>query len=145
MLILEHSGYCDRYAAYQARQVCLRAIRLSVPSKEMYEYAAQASLGDDVYHEPNTSALEAHVARLFGKEAAVFVASGTMSNQLATRTHLEQPPYSIVCDHRAHIYKCEGGGLAFHTGAQTIPVIPSNGKRLIRVLCHLPEPQPTAV
>jgi threonine aldolase len=97
----------------------------------MYDYASQASLGDDVfYDEPNTATLEAHMARLFGKEAALFVASGTMSNQLATRTHLKQPPYSIVCDHRAHIYVCEAGGLAFHTGAQVIPVIPSNGKRL---------------
>jgi len=75
-------------------------------------------------------------AGLLAKEAALFVASGTMSNQLAIRTHLKQPPYSIVCDHRAHIYLCEAGGLAFHTGAQVIPVIPSNGKR--RILCHLP-------
>jgi threonine aldolase len=102
----------------------------------MYEYAVQASLGDDVHHEPNTAALEAHIARLFGKEAALFVASGTMSNQLAIRTHLKQPPYSIVCDHRAHIYRSETGGLAFHTGAQAIPVLPSNGKGSI--LCYLP-------
>ena len=97
----------------------------------MYEYAVQASLGDDVYHVPNTAsaALEAHMARLFGKEAALFVPSGTMSNQLAIRTHLKQPPYSIVCDHRAHAYAYESGGLAYHTGAQAIPVIPSNGKR----------------
>jgi threonine aldolase len=95
----------------------------------MYEYAVQASLGDDVYHEPNTAALEAHMARIFGKEAAVFVPSGTMANQLAVRSHLKQPPYSILCDHRAHIYECEAGGLALHSGAQVIPVIPSNGRR----------------
>lgn len=93
----------------------------------MYNYAVQASLGDDVYHEPNTIALEAHIARLFGKEAALFVPSGTMSNQLAIRTHLKQPPYSVLCDYRAHTYVCEGGGLAFHSGAQVIPVIPSDG------------------
>ncbi|KAI9452085.1 pyridoxal phosphate-dependent transferase, partial [Russula earlei] len=103
---------------------------VTVPSKEMYEYAIQASLGDDVYHEPNTAALEAHMARLFGKEAALFVPSGTMANQLAIRTHLKQPPYSILCDHRAHIYVCEAGGLAHHSGAQVIPVIPSNGRHL---------------
>jgi threonine aldolase len=95
----------------------------------MYEYAVQASLGDDVYHEPNTAALEAHMARLFGKEAALFVASGTMANQLAIRSHLKQPPYSVLCDHRAHIYVCEAGGLASNSGAQAIPLIPSNGKR----------------
>jgi threonine aldolase len=94
----------------------------------MYEYATQASLGDDVYHDPNTAALEAHMAQLFGKEAALFVASGTMSNQLAMRTHLKQPPYSVLCDHRSHIYACEAGGMALYSGAQAIPVIPSNGK-----------------
>ncbi|KAI0307578.1 pyridoxal phosphate-dependent transferase [Multifurca ochricompacta] len=103
---------------------------LTVPSKEMCDYAVQASLGDDVYHEPNTAALEAHMARLFGKEAALFVPSGTMSNQLAMRTHLKQPPYSVLCDHRAHVYACEAGGVAFHSGAQVIPVIPSNRHHL---------------
>ena len=71
----------------------------------MYIYASLASVGDDVYHEPSTIALEAHMAKLTGKEAALFVPSGTMSNQLALRTHLKQPPYSVVCDQRAHINK----------------------------------------
>ena len=71
----------------------------------MYAYALNASLGDDVYHEPSTQALEAHAARITGKEAGLFMASGTMSNQIALRTHLIQPPYSIICDHRAHIHK----------------------------------------
>ncbi|KAF8273761.1 threonine aldolase [Lactarius quietus] len=102
----------------------------TVPSKEMYEYAIQASLGDDVYYDPTTAALEAHMARLFGKEAALFVASGTMANQLATRTHLKQPPYSVLCDHRSHIYACEAGGIALNSGAQAIPVIPSDGHHL---------------
>lgn len=109
----------------------------------MYEYAVQASLGDDVYHEPNTAALEAHIARIFGKEAAVFVPSGTMANQLAVSSHLKQPPYSILCDHRAHIYKCEAGGLALHSGAQVIPVIPSNGRQPL--LCRPHEHQLTPV
>ena len=69
----------------------------------MYIYASLASVGDDVYHEPSTFALEAHMAKLTGKEAALFVPSGTMSNQLGLRTHLKQPPYSVLCDHRAHI------------------------------------------
>lgn len=50
-------------------------------------------------------ALEAHIAKLTGKEAAIFVPSGTASNQIALRTHLKQPPYSVLCDHRAHIHK----------------------------------------
>ncbi|KAI0271532.1 pyridoxal phosphate-dependent transferase [Gloeopeniophorella convolvens] len=103
---------------------------ITVPTKNMYEYAVQASLGDDVYHEPSTIAFEGHVARLFGKEAALFVPSGTMSNQLALRSHLKQPPYTVLCDYRSHIYKYEAGGTAFHSGAQIIPVIPSNRHHL---------------
>jgi len=74
-----------------------------VPSKEMYAYALLASLGDDVYEEPSTQRLERHVAQLFGKEEALFVSSGTMSNQIAIRAHLTQPPHSVLCDIRSHI------------------------------------------
>lgn len=65
----------------------------------MYTYAARvASLGDDVFGADEcTNALEAHVAKLSGKEAGLFVLSGTMSNQLALRTHLSQPPYRYTC------------------------------------------------
>lgn len=69
----------------------------------MYLYAVQSSLGDDVYTEPSTIALEAHMAQLTGKEAALFMPSGTMSNQIALRTHLKQPPYSILTDYRSHV------------------------------------------
>jgi len=71
----------------------------------MCTYAFQATLGDDVYSEPTTNFLEAHIAKLTGKEAAVFMPSGTMSNQIALRTHLVQPPYSVLCDYRSHINK----------------------------------------
>jgi threonine aldolase len=87
----------------------------------MYEYATLSTIGDDVYFEPSTKALEAHVAKLtgvlnslnamanleidVGKEAALFVPSGTASNQIALRSHLLQPPYTVMCDHRAHIHK----------------------------------------
>lgn len=61
----------------------------------MFAYATQvASLGDDVMGADEcTNALEAHVAKLTGKEAGLLLPSGTMSNQLALRTHLTQPPY----------------------------------------------------
>lgn len=77
--------------------------RHPVPTKAMYEYAVRASIGDAVCHDPCTSALEQHMARLTGKEAALFVSSGTLSNQLAIRTHLHQPPFSVLIDVRAHI------------------------------------------
>jgi len=96
----------------------------------MYAYASLASLGDDVYHDPSTVALEAHMAQLTGKEAALFMPSGTASNQIALRTHLIQPPYTVLCDYRAHIHKYEAGGAAFHSGAAVTPVIPSNGHHI---------------
>jgi threonine aldolase len=103
---------------------------VTVPSKEMYSYAVKASLGDDVYHDVSTKALETHIAQLTGKESAIFLPSGTMSNQIALRTHLKQPPYSVLCDYRAHINKYEVGGAAFHSGATVIAVIPSNAHHL---------------
>ena len=54
---------------------------------------------------PRFRALEAHIAKLTGKEAGLFIPSGTASNQIALRTHLKQPPYSVLCDHRSHINK----------------------------------------
>jgi threonine aldolase len=66
---------------------------------------------DDVFGEdPTTNDLEAHMASLAGKEASVFVTSGTQGNQLALRALLTQPPHSVVCDYRSHIFKYEAGG-----------------------------------
>ena len=88
----------------------------------MYKYAALASIGEDAYHDPTTayedprtlgrrdliypssSALEVHMAKLTGKQAAMFMPSGTASNQIALRTLLHQPPYSVLCDKRAHTF-----------------------------------------
>jgi threonine aldolase len=103
---------------------------VTVPTEEMYSYATLATLGDNVYFEPSTAALEAHIAQITGKEAGLFVPSGTASNQIALRTHLKQPPYSVLCDHRAHIYKYEAGGAAFHSGAAVIAVVPTNKHHL---------------
>jgi len=103
---------------------------VTVPTEEMYKYATLATLGDDVYFDPSTAALEAHIAQLTGKEAALFMPSGTASNQIALRTHLKQPPYSVLCDTRAHINKYEAGGAAFHSGAALITVPPSNKHHL---------------
>lgn len=103
---------------------------ITAPTQQMNEYAMRASLGDDVTFEPSTSALESHIAKLTGKEAGLFMPTGTMSNQVGLRTHLQQPPYSVLCDERAHIYRMEAGGIAFHSGANVIPVLPDNGHHL---------------
>ena len=72
---------------------------------------------DDVFREdPTTMDLEAHVAAMSGKEAGLFVLSGIMGNQLALRSLLTQPPHSVLCDGRSHIWQYEAGGycLPYH-------------------------------
>ncbi|KZT61084.1 hypothetical protein CALCODRAFT_59273 [Calocera cornea HHB12733] len=104
---------------------------ITYPTDEMMSYAIEASRGDDVYKADQcTLALEAHVARITGKAAGLFCASGTMTNQLAIRTHLLSPPHSVLCDARAHVHRNEAGGIAHHSQATTLPVIPENGHHL---------------
>lgn len=86
------------------------------PSKEMLAYMAVAPVGDDVFKEdPTVNALEEKVARLFGKEAALFFPSGTMANQTAIKLHT-QPGEQIICDAYAHVFNYEGGGASFNSG-----------------------------
>ncbi|KAL8297128.1 hypothetical protein RB597_006285 [Gaeumannomyces tritici] len=66
------------------------------------------------------------------KEAGLFVLSGTMGNQLAMRALLTQPPYSVLCDDRSHIYKYEAGGVSSLTGAMLKTIKARNGLYLTR-------------
>lgn len=89
------------------------------------------TLLDDVFMEdPTTISLESHLAQLTQHQSALFVLSGTMGNQLALRSHLTQPPYSILCDYRAHILEWEAGGVASLCGALVKGVVPQNGAHL---------------
>jgi threonine aldolase len=86
------------------------------------------TLLDDVFMEDSTTiSLESHLAQLTQHQAALFVLSGTMGNQLALRSHLTQPPYSVLCDYRAHILEWEAGGAASLCGALVKGVVPQNG------------------
>ena len=70
----------------------------------MIESISKASLQDDVFQEdPTTNALHDFVAELTGKESALLVTSGTLGNQLSIRTHLTQPPHSVLADASSHI------------------------------------------
>ncbi|KAL7419473.1 hypothetical protein Q5752_006311 [Cryptotrichosporon argae] len=110
-----------------------RSDTFTLPTDAQLVYALTASRGDDVYGEDeSTAALEARIARLAGKEAAMFGMSGTMTNQLAIRTHMKQPPHSIITDHRAHVHKMEAGGIAMFSQATTHSLVPSNGAYLTR-------------
>ena len=92
---------------------------------------AQAKVGDDVYGEDiTTNDLEEYMSKRTGHESSLFVMSGTMGNQIAIRTHLVQPPYSVLCDESSHIITSEAGGVSMWTGATVYPVAPQNGQFL---------------
>lgn len=94
----------------------LRSDTVTKPSAEMLAAMFSAKVGDDVFGEDVTvNALEAKMATLFNKEAALFCASGTMANQIAVKAHT-QPMDEIILDQTAHIYYYETAGFAFHSG-----------------------------
>ncbi|KAK6333983.1 hypothetical protein TWF696_002494 [Orbilia brochopaga] len=109
-----------------------RSDTVTTPTPSMLQSILSiATHGDDVFQEDTTTnALESFITSLTGKPAAVFVLSGTMGNQLAIRSHLAQPPHSIVVDRRSHIYNYEAGGAAVLSQAQLLPVTPANGMYL---------------
>jgi threonine aldolase len=83
----------------------------------MLAYMQSAPVGDDVFGEdPSINALEAKTADLFGMEAGLFCPSGTMTNQLAIKTHT-QAGDEVICEELSHIYQYEGGGIASNSGA----------------------------
>jgi threonine aldolase len=104
---------------------------MTKPTMSMLEAISQTTLLDDVFGEdPATNSLQSYIAERTKHEAGLLVMSGTMGNQVAIRTHLSQPPYSILCDHRAHIIQYEAGGVSLWTGATIYPVVPKNGRYL---------------
>ena len=96
----------------------LRSDTVTRPSAAMMEAIMAAEVGDDVFGEdPTVAALEAETARLLGKEAAVFVPSGTMGNQMAVRIHTS-PGDEVILEADAHIRHYEGGAAAGLSGVQ---------------------------
>jgi threonine aldolase len=94
----------------------LRSDTVTRPSAEMLQFMFNAKVGDDVFEEdPTINALEHEAAEMFGKEAGLFCASGTMSNQIAIKVHT-RPGDEVICDELSHIYQYEGGGVAFNSG-----------------------------
>ena len=101
-------------------------------------------VGDDVFGEDPTvnrcgscpptpeprCRLERTLAQMMGKEAAVFVPTGTLSNQLALRVHL-RPLREAVCDARAHIHVWENGGIHALTGASVSPLWPEPSSKFV--------------
>jgi len=94
----------------------LRSDTVTVPSPEMRQVIAEAEVGDDVLgDDPTVIRLEAMTAQLLGKEAALFVASGTMANQIAIRI-LTAPGDEVLAETYSHVLQHEAGGLAVNSG-----------------------------
>ncbi|WP_435360086.1 threonine aldolase family protein [Haloarchaeobius sp. DFWS5] len=90
----------------------LRSDTVTKPDEAMREAAMNATVGDDVYGEdPTVNELEAEAADLVGKEAALYVPSGTMGNQIAVRTHTERGQ-EVLTERESHVVKWELGGMA---------------------------------
>lgn len=98
------------------------------PTPAMIQAMMQAEVGDDVFGEdPTVNALEAKAAAMFGKEAALFCPSGTMTNQIALKVHT-QPLDEVICDEYSHIYQYEVGGYAYNSGIGINLIKGTNGK-----------------
>ncbi|XXH01232.1 hypothetical protein Hte_007586 [Hypoxylon texense] len=104
---------------------------VTTPNAAMLQSIMHTSLLDDeTMEDPTTNSFQAWMAKLTGHEDALLVVSGTMGNQVALRTALTSPPYSILCDRRSHIITMEAGGAATLCGALINGVCPSNGHHL---------------
>jgi len=87
-----------------------RSDTVTKPTGEMRSAMAQAEVGDDVFgDDPTVNRLQRHMAEMLGKEAALFVASGTMSNLVAVRSHC-RPGDELICEAGSHIYNYEQSG-----------------------------------
>jgi len=105
----------------------LRSDTITRPTPEMRAAMAAAEVGDDVYGEdPTLNRLEARAAEIFGREAAVFVPTGTMGNQIAIRLHTRQGQ-EIVCESRSHILDWEMATAASFSGCLIRPVVAPRG------------------
>lgn len=103
----------------------------TTPTPSMLRAIENCTLLDDVFAEdPTTQSLESFIAYLTGHESSLLVLSGTMGNQISIRTHMTQPPHSVLADSRSHIYEWEAGGIAALSGAFPILVEPKNGHHL---------------
>ncbi|HTH52895.1 MAG TPA: GntG family PLP-dependent aldolase [Edaphobacter sp.] len=96
----------------------LRSDTVTQPTPAMREAMANAEVGDDVYGEdPTVNRLEREAAKVFGREAAIFVPTGTMGNQIAIRLHTNHGQ-EVICESRSHVLDWEMAMMAAFSGCQ---------------------------
>src|SRR5258705_12569539 len=109
------------------RLVDLSSDTATRPSAGMRKAMSEAEVGDEqIGADPSTNALQERVAELLGKEAAVFLPSGTMCNQIALLVHC-RPGDEVIAADVAHIFTSEAGGGSAFAGAQTWPLATERG------------------
>ena len=105
----------------------LRSDTVTRPSAGMRDAMASAPLGDDVFRDdPSVLALEDYAARLLGKEAALYVPTGTMANQIALRIHCRHGD-ELIAHRRCHIFNYETGAAAALAGVQVRTIDSDDG------------------
>ena len=105
----------------------LRSDTVTQPTPAMRQAMAAAEVGDDVYGEdPTVNRLEREAAAIFGREAAIFVPTGTMGNQIAIRLHTEHGK-EVICEARSHILDWEMAMTAAFSGCQARTVAGERG------------------
>ena len=98
-----------------AQKIDFRSDTVTKPTAGMLDAMMNAKVGDDVFGEdPTVNQLEKKLADMFDMEAALFCPSGTMSNQIAIKC-FTNPMDEVICDQTAHVYRYEGGGIAYNS------------------------------
>ncbi len=109
------------------KYIDLRSDTVTKPSKEMLKAMMKAKVGDDVYGEdPTVKQLQKRIAKIFGKESALFVPSGTMGNEISIKVHT-QPGDEIIVEQDSHIFVYETAGPSLLSGVQMKTIIGRNG------------------
>jgi threonine aldolase len=109
----------------------LRSDTVTKPTPSMRRAMAEAEVGDDVYGEdPTVNRLQERAAEIFGKEAALFVPTGSMGNQIAVKLHT-RPGQEVVIEERGHIYNYEMAAMSAVSGALARPVRSADGSGVL--------------
>lgn len=112
--------------AYQGL-IDLRSDTVTRPTPEMRKAMAEAEVGDDVFgDDPTVNALQERAAEIFGKEAGVFVPTGSMGNQVCLGA-LARPGDEVICESNAHFLHYEGGSVSAHLGLMVRPLAGERG------------------
>ena len=124
--------FCDKVCwRYSETMIDLRSDTVTRPTPAMRRAMAEAEVGDDVYGEdPTVNRLQERAAEIFEKEAAIFVPTGSMGNQIAVKLHT-RPGQEVVIEERGHIFNFEMATMAAFSGCLARPVRSNDGSGIL--------------